>query len=360
MELIETSEFEKMFCTNTPLLDVRAAIEFNQGAFPHATNQPLLNDDERQQVGTCYKQQGQDAAIKLGHKLVSGETKAQRIDQWKSYCQANPNAYLYCFRGGMRSNLVQQWLHQVNVEISLIAGGYKALRNYLLQVLEQPYQLQLISGQTGVGKTEFLHKIDNIIDLEGLANHCGSAFGKQINAQPSQINFENQMAIQLLKNKQNTNQAMIVEDESRYIGNLNIPKTFIQCMKSAPILLLNCSQEQRVNRIFKQYVVDQQTQYCSQFGTDGEQLFAQSLQGALEKIQKRLGGLRYKQLSEIMKKALDQQSEQLHKKWISELLENYYDPMYDYQLAAKKEKIIFTGNQQEIQQYLNNEAEYRT
>jgi tRNA 2-selenouridine synthase len=356
-KLIKKTEFAQLFCQGVPLLDVRAAIEYKQGAFPESSNMPLLDDDERQQVGICYKQQGQEQAIKLGHQLVSGQVKTDRIKAWKDYCQENPAAYLYCFRGGMRSHLVQQWLQQQGTDIHLIEGGYKAMRAYLLEVLQQPLDLIRISGQTGVGKTDLLLKLEHMIDLEGLANHRGSAFGKQVSAQPSVIDFENSLAIEILKRQRKSNRAIIVEDESRYIGRLNLPSAFIDSMQASPVIILSCPLEQRIERIYQDYVIKLKSSYTQEYPQTGADLFDQYLTQALQKIERRLGGLRYNHLSQIMQKALQQQSEKLHKSWISELLTFYYDPMYDYQLQNKSNKVIFTGNETEILNYLNDKTE---
>ena len=125
------NDFKSLFINNIPMLDLRAPIEFTKGAFPNTSNIPLLTDSERKLIGTCYKQQGQDKAIELGHQIVQGETKSLRLLDWKNYILENPKANLYCFRGGMRSHLVQEWLHKEGVSVPLIEGGYKALRNYL-------------------------------------------------------------------------------------------------------------------------------------------------------------------------------------------------------------------------------------
>jgi tRNA 2-selenouridine synthase len=343
------SLLKDLFINNTPLLDLRAPIEFVQGAFPNATNLPLLTNKEREQVGTCYKQQGQEKAIQLGHQIVSGEVKAQRISAWKKYFQENPDAYLYCFRGGMRSHLVQQWLKDEGVEVPLIEGGYKALRRYLMAILEQPVNLLRISGETGVGKTDLLIEMPHHIDLEGLANHRGSAFGKNVSQQPRQIDFENQLAIQLLKN---TGHCNIVEDESHYIGQITIPLIFMQMMRESQVVILTCPLEQRVERIYDDYVVKQKSAFILENPEQGKQQFNDFLLSALEKIQKRLGGLRYQQLNTIMQQALKENSESLHKQWISDLLEFYYDPMYHYQIDKKKELIIFSGDKTEVKEFL--------
>jgi tRNA 2-selenouridine synthase len=348
--LISKEQFKNIFTTQTPLLDVRAPCEFAQGAFPHTTNLPLLSDEERHDVGLCYKQQSQDEAIKLGHEFVSGEIKEQRVEAWKAYCLAQPNAYLYCSRGGMRSHLVQEWLKEIGIDIPLIHGGYKALRNYLLEELAQPVDLIRISGQTGVGKTDLLLTLTNAIDLEGLANHRGSAFGKNISNQPTQIEFENLVAIDLLNS--NKEKPIIVEDEGRYIGRLNLPLAFFDTMKETPVVLLTSSHEERVDRIYRDYVFGQRNSYIEKFPQKGEQLFEEFLTSALIRIQKRLGGERYAKLSALMNQGILESSETLHKQWINDILVFYYDPMYQYQIDNKAEKIQFTGNALEVAQYL--------
>ena len=352
--MISKEQFKNLFTAQTPLLDVRAPCEFAQGAFPYTTNLALLTDEERHDIGLCYKQQGQDEAIKLGHKIVSGEVKEQRINAWKDYCLAHPNAYLYCFRGGMRSHLVQSWLKDVGIDIPLIEGGYKALRSFLLEELAQPVDLIRISGQTGVGKTDLLLTLSNAIDLEGLANHRGSAFGGNVSTQPSQIAFENLLAINLLKS--NKEKPIIVEDEGRYIGRLNLPLAFFDTMKESPVVLLTSSHEERADRIYLDYVVGQRNSYIEKFPQNGEQLFEEFLTSALKRIQKRLGGERYARLSALMNQGIIESSETLHKQWISDILVYYYDPMYQYQIDNKMEKVQFTGNALEVAEYLKRQA----
>jgi len=347
------NDLKNLFLNNIPLIDLRAPIEFTKGAFPNTTNIPLLTDDERKLVGTCYKQQGQDKAIELGHHLVQGETKSLRMQAWKNQILENPNAYLYCFRGGMRSHLVQQWLKDEGVNIPLIEGGYKALRNYLLGVFEWPIDLIRISGQTGVGKTDLLLQLENKIDLEGLANHRGSAFGEYVTNQPSQIDFESHFAVDILKLHDN-NRPIIVEDEGRYIGSVNLPYAFIESMQKSPVLVLTCSQEERVQRIYQDYVVLQKSAFIEKDSNDGSEKFDTYLISALQKIQKRLGGKLFKQIKTTMQLALKQESAEHHKKWITHLLKEYYDPMYDYQLEKKSEKVIFKGDKNQIQEFIND------
>ena len=126
------SDFRHIFLNDVPMMDVRAPIEFAQGAFPGVVNLPLMNNEERQKVGTCYKQRGQEAAIALGHSLVSGETKNGRIAAWAAFAKAHPKGVLYCFRGGLRSQITQQWLQsEAGMAYPRVIGGYKAMRTFL-------------------------------------------------------------------------------------------------------------------------------------------------------------------------------------------------------------------------------------
>ena len=158
----------ELLLANIPMIDVRAPMEFATGALPNAINLPLMTDPEREAVGLRYKQRGQQAAIELGHKLVCGDIKNARVEAWREFVQKHPNAVLYCARGGLRSQLSQQWLAESGVRIPRVFNGYKALRSYLYQYLQgrsEQQKLLILSGMTGTGKTDLLQQIDNSIDM---------------------------------------------------------------------------------------------------------------------------------------------------------------------------------------------------
>ena len=197
-------DFRQLFLDDTVFLDVRAEVEFAKGAFPSAINLPILNTKERELVGTCYKQQGQEQAIALGHQLVCGDVKQQRIAAWCEVLEANPQAQLFCWRGGMRSNLTQQWMKEAGVSIPLIPGGYKALRHVLLNELSAAGKapMVIIGGKTGAAKTPLINDCATGVDLEGIAHHRGSSFGRRVIEPPCQASFENKLAIDVLKKRQ--------------------------------------------------------------------------------------------------------------------------------------------------------------
>ncbi|SDT94571.1 tRNA 2-selenouridine(34) synthase MnmH [Pseudomonas yamanorum] len=359
---IDITDYRDIFLNDRPMMDTRAPIEFTKGAFPGVINLPLMTDDERERVGTCYKQQGQQAAIVLGHELVSGAIKAERIEHWARFAQAHPDGLLYCFRGGMRSQIAQQWLKtEAGIDYPRVGGGYKAMRTFLLDTVESATaqcDFVLLGGMTGTGKTEVLGQLNNALDLEGHANHRGSSFGKRATAQPSNIDFENRLAVDLLKKRAAGIEQFVVEDESRMIGSCALPLPLHKGMQGFPMVWLEDSVEGRVERILKDYVVDLCAEFVTVFGETGQELFAERLTQSLGNIHKRLGGERFARLHAIMQGALAEQARSgavdLHRGWIEGLLREYYDPMYAFQRESKGARIEFAGEQAAVVEYFRD------
>lgn len=360
--IIPKTTYQEIMLSGHPMIDVRAPIEFDKGAFPSSSNFPLMQDSERQRVGTCYKEQGQDAAIALGHSLVNGKVKQQRVDAWLAFIKQHPDAYLYCFRGGLRSQLSQQWLKEAGVDIPYVEGGYKAMRQYLIEVIDNAPAKQpvfILSGITGSGKTDFLLQRSEAVDLEGYAHHRGSSFGRYHEGQPTQINFENQLAVALLKHQERKEQCLLVEDESFLIGRSAIPKAFYEGMQSADILVLEEPEETRLTRLLNEYVHKMHSGYVERLGEEaGFTAFSQYLSQSITSIKKRLGGQLHDEFQTIISKALNMQLQQNdtqgHLEWISLLLTRYYDPMYQYQLEQKQERVIFKGSHQAMHEWLDH------
>ncbi len=359
-----TDNFHRIVVGDIPLIDVRAPVEFEAGAFPTAVNLPLMNNDERHRVGIRYKAAGQEAAIALGHKLVSGEVKAERIAAWEQFMAAHPNALIYCFRGGLRSQLSQAWAEEaVGREIPRLAGGYKAFRNYLIERLEPSWlnsEPLVVGGRTGCGKTLLLHTLENTVDLEALANHRGSSFGRFIEPQPTQIDFENRLAWAMIRHEAAGHPLMVVEDEGRHIGSRYVPKPLVDHFASADVVQLETPLAERVQITFDEYVTSAQRLFVEAFGDDGLFRWLEDVRGSLGRIRKRLGGLRFNQVSGLLDEAYAAQLESgcsnAHKSWVERLLVDYYDPMYDYQLEQKKQKIVFRGDAEQVKQYLESRS----
>lgn len=324
-----------MFLDQTPLIDVRAPVEFQLGSVPGAINFPIMNDEERTQVGICYKEQGQTKAIELGHQLVSGAVKAKRIESWLKAIEARPATQIFCLRGGLRSQISCQWITEAGIKRTPISGGYKRMRSFFLSRLEEAPlpEIWRISGLTGCGKTKVVQHLKAAVDLEALANHRGSAFGDN-GPQPTQINFENELALRLMQ----LGPTIVVEDESAMIGRITLPKRFFEKMRSSQVVVLNTQEEDRLRNIFEDYVLP---------------LSSEQLIHSLSRIERALGGSRYKEVSEALKTALASEKKlKNHERWITLLLHYYYDPAYSRSIEKQREKIRFTGNSSEVLDFM--------
>lgn len=360
-DLPEIDDYRQLFLDDVPLLDVRAPVEFAQGAFPGTENHPLIDDAERHEIGILYKELGQDAAVERGHELVTGDKKAARIAAWRRFAEQHPDGVLYCFRGGMRSKISQQWLAEaIGRPYPRVKGGYKALRRFLIDELEvsaREIDPLVIGGRTGVGKTIFLKQLDNAVDLEGLAWHRGSAFGRHATPQPGQIDFENRLSIDLLKHLAAGHRPLLFEDEGRNIGSLGIPPVLRDRLATAPLLLLEADIDTRVRYTREEYIDQALAEYQALHGEQaGFDVWAEYLLDSLDRIRKRLGGERHQALRRIMTEAIGQQRNNGdtsgHDAWIHSLLVDYYDPMYDYQIGNKRDRVVITGNAELLQDWL--------
>jgi tRNA 2-selenouridine synthase len=312
-----------------PVIDVRSEGEFAQAHIPGAVSMPLFNNDERKIVGTIYKQQGKQQAIKIGlalfgKKMVNMVEYVESIFE-KSEPETTPKTIvIHCWRGGMRSGGVSWMLDLYGFKVYTIVGGYKAFRQWVIKQFEKKYPLKLIGGYTGSGKTVILHELkkqqDVVIDLEDLAKHKGSAFGNiDMPAQPTQEMFENLFALELkfaedrlrimkheylekveVFDKSHSAEScdtevstflaekspvqgqsgshIWLEDESQRLGHVNIPVSFFKKMRNSPLYFLDIPFEERLQHIVREYG------RCDK----------QELVDAIYRIQKKLGGLETK------------------------------------------------------------------
>lgn len=360
----DTRDYRALFLNDTPLLDVRAPVEFHKGAFPTATNLPLTTNEERHRIGLCYQQAGQQAAIDLGNQLVQGRERERRLEAWQRWWHANPHGYLYCFRGGLRSRTTQAWLAEQGITAPLVQGGYKAMRRFLLESLEshlQSLSFHVLCGRTGCAKTRVIETHPLSLDLEGLAHHRGSAFGRRPGGQPSQIDFDNGLAIALLKLAEQQPGAITVEDEGKLIGRCHLPLSLQARLKTMPRVSIEESLESRVQVTLEDYVIGPLAEYRAYYSEAsalprlGEQLLA-----AMDRIRKRLGGARHRQLRGELEQALATQQRtgdpEGHRGWIHALLSGYYDPMYDHMRRHRRGPELFRGNRHEVQAWLAQAA----
>ena len=330
-----------------PVLDVRSPAEYKHAHIPGAYSLPLFNDEERKVVGTTYKQQSREAAIKVGldffgtkMKTLVEETEKLTASHLKETHKKNTPVpplggsgvvLVHCWRGGMRSAAIAWLLGLYGFEVYLLVGGYKAYRKWVLAQFEKEYDLKIIGGYTGSGKTLLLHELKaqnkTILDLEALAHHKGSAFGALGELpQPGQEMFENLLAQSLndtgyrildqsITGQEEGNEqkasgikyqvsSIYIEDESQRIGNLQIPMPFWYSMRKSPVYFLDIPFEERLNYITEEY---------GKYEKEG-------LVNAVIRIQKRLGGLE-------TKNAINHLLENNHKECFRILL-TYYDKWY--------------------------------
>lgn len=340
-----------------PLIDVRAPVEFARGSIPGATNLPLLDDEQRAQIGTVYKQEGSEAAVALGHRLISSDVREVRIAAWKSFAAAHPQAWIYCFRGGLRSQSVRQTLKEQGFDLPLIEGGYKRVRQLLLTTTDAVATNQcfrVVSGYTGTRKTELLHsirKLRPVCDLESLANHKGSAFGiHQKRPQPAQADFENRLAIEFMRTQDQG--PIAIEDESRMIGYNVLPQKLFDKMQTEPVYLVEASRADRAAYLVKSYLLENLGYGKNE---DPERLRQPIFEG-LSLIRRRLGGLEFSNLVLLFEAAVTEHRRtnliESHHAWVERLLKVYYDPFYQFHLSKIEPRIQVRGSFTEVREAL--------
>ncbi|MEI0557306.1 tRNA 2-selenouridine(34) synthase MnmH [Brachyspira intermedia] len=291
VKVIDIEEFLKLANNDElPIIDVRSPIEYNHAHIPNAHNVYLFNDEERKNVGTIYKQIGRKEAILKGLEYVSVRMTAilKSIDEIAKKYNSTNKILMHCFRGGMRSESTAWLCSSYGYDVYMLKGGYKRYRNYVLDSFERNYKIYLLTGRTGSGKTLILNKLKsigyNVVDLEKIAKHKGSAFG-WINEgeQPSQEQFENNLSYELLK--YDINSTLWFEDESLLIGRRAIPKSLFNKMREAQkIIYLDIPKECRA-----EYIVNTYGKYS-----------IDDLKESILKIKKRLGGERLKESLELL------------------------------------------------------------
>jgi tRNA 2-selenouridine synthase len=317
-----------------PVLDVRSPGEYTHAHIPGAHSLPLFTDEERKIVGTTYKQQSREAAIKIGLDFFGPKMRkmVEEVEILIKYHNKSKIVLVHCWRGGMRSAGVAWLLDLYGFKVYTLVGGYKFFRRWTLQEFEKPRAFNILGGYTGSGKTELLKQLtssgERIIDLESLANHKGSAFGNiGLPAQPSQEMFENLLAWGLhfgvlqengtgeesISDNRQSQKSLWLEDESQRIGSVNIPQAIWQQMRSADVYFLDVPFHERLKHIAEEYGHLDRTKMID----------------AVERIQKRLGGLEAKTAISLLQENNIEDA--------FRILLKYYDKWYLKGLMNRKE-----------------------
>ncbi len=237
-----------------PVIDVRTPLEYEHAHIAGAHNLPIFSNEERVKVGTTYKQRGREEAILLGFDLTGSK--------WSGFIKQaleiapDKRIMVHCWRGGMRSGAMAWALNLYGFEVFLLEGGYKRYRNWVLDQFPRTYPIIILGGMTGSGKTQILYELkergQQVIDLEGLAQHRGSSYGligKLV--QPSQEHFENLLAAEL--SKTDGSQPLWLEDESHFIGRRMIPNSLFDQMRTAPVIKMEVPSQKRINFLVEEY-----------------------------------------------------------------------------------------------------------
>jgi tRNA 2-selenouridine synthase len=308
-DLIQIKEFISR-SASFPVIDVRSPSEFSQGHIPEAFNIPLFNDDERKIVGTTYKQVNKEAAMYAGLEFA-GKKLVELAKEGEKKAGVAKTLLVHCWRGGMRSKSMVWLFETLGLTCFILEGGYKSYRRFVREEFSRPLKLKVIGGRTGSGKTEILQHLkekgEQVIDLEGLAHHKGSAFGALGESnQPTTEQFENDLCEKL--SELDRSRQVWIEDESRNVGKCVIPGELYARMRNSEMIFLDIPREERANYLVKHYA----------------EYEPEALKECVMKIRKKLGGDRTKE-------ALDSIEKKDFRK-TAMLTLHYYDKAYMHSL----------------------------
>jgi tRNA 2-selenouridine synthase len=302
----------------TPVIDVRSPAEFEKGHFPGAINIPLFSNKERAIVGTKYKRESRDTAMTEA-MIFASEKVDYYLDEIAKVKTDRKEILILCWRGGMRSLAMARLFIADGYKVEILEGGYKNYRHEVLNSFHQALKLVVIGGMTGSGKSDILKEInrlnEQVIDLEKIAHHKGSAFGALGQAEQSSIEqFENDLhaAFSVL----DCSKTIWLEDESQLVGKVRIPEPLFTQIRRAKVFKLQLDKELRIRRLLKEYT------------NFDENLIITSIQS----ISKKLGGLATKQAIEAVK-ANDFYS-------AINIVLSYYDKAYSYGLSKRKDQTV--------------------
>ncbi len=300
------------------IVDVRSQGEFAAGHIQEAINIPILNNEERVAVGTDYKQKGQQEAIKTGFRLVG--PRLEEIIKEAQLVAKDKEILVHCWRGGMRSSNFCQFVGMAGIKSHQLVGGYKAYRHQALESFKVPLKIILLTGCTGSGKSEILRALkaqgEQVLDLEDLANHKGSAFGGLLMPQqPSTEQFQNKLFEEILR--LDLTKRIWVEDESIAIGKIFLPHDFWIRMNESPLVQMDVSKDIRIQRLVTEYGPADRDEFLAIMGKVVTKLGGQHYNAAKEKL------LRGDMASTI------------------DILLTYYDKAYLNSIGKRKHRIQF-------------------
>ncbi len=307
----ELSYRESLSITDSVYIDVRSPLEFEADHITGSVNIPLFGDDERKEVGTIYRMAGRNIAIERGTEIV-GEKLRELVKSFMQY--QDRNIILLCARGGMRSGSLASLLDSLGMRVFKLTKGYKDYRSYVIERIESltmPAPLFVLQGLTGSGKTEIIRKFPWSIDLEEMAGHRSSVFGGIGIVQKTQKRFES-LILNSLDGLGNA-PFCLIEGESRKIGDLHIPDSLNELMKTAPVIYLDTPMERRVDIIYNEY-----HPHCDD----------NNIPAIVKSLAPKLGSANVETLTGLYAAGNIRD-------FIRLMLEKYYDPLYRHSLQRK-------------------------
>ena len=296
------------------VVDIRSPAEFKEAHIPNAINIPLFSNEERAVVGTLYKQEGRNKAIVEGVNIFSKKLPEMMNEYFKF---RNKRLVIYCWRGGMRSKIINNLLDSVGFWVRQLDGGHKAFRKHVLRYFNEVNfkpKLYVLHGLTGCGKTEILQKLKDkhpIIDLEGLAQHRSSLLGSIALKPNTQQMFDALLFFELRKLEDE--KYIFIEGESRKIGKVQMPDFLWNKMKKSDNIRVNCSMENRVKRLSSEYV--------NSISEKDINLILEVMDSLRQKLSNEL-------VDELKKAILDKR----YLYYTKQMLEHYYDPLYSFSI----------------------------
>lgn len=337
MKQINIEEFLNL-ADEVPVIDVRTPDEFAEGHIPGAHNIPLFSNEERARVGTIYKHSGREAAVLEGLKFSGPNMHDYIIQLRKIISGKSKKVFVHCWRGGMRSESMVWLFNMAGFDAYKLEGGYKNYRSYIREDFNSQRKIIILGGYTGSGKTEILKRLEErgeqIIDLEGLANHKGSVYGGLgQEEQPTNEQFENDTW--RVWSKLDSNEYVWIEDESRSIGRVGINNPLYMQMAASNVIFVDIPIEERISRLKVEYT----------------NFDVENLKFLSSKIQKKLGGVRMKELIDSLEKGDFQNAVRIS-------LE-YYDKAYLKGLT-KKTKVHKIEAEKITEEFLADLIEYKS
>lgn len=329
----EIDIYQALEMDDAVIVDVRSPGEYEEDHIPGAVSIPLFDDEERALIGTMYKQIGKETAVEKGISITT-----PKLDEfYKKFSELSlkyTNIIIYCYRGGMRSQSLTNFIVSCGIKACRITGGYKAYRKYVIDYLEnipEDFKFVVLHGHTGTGKTQILTELQKkgicCIDLEYLAKNSGSVYGEIFyqGHPPTQKTFES-LIVDIMKNC--SSKHIFMESESKKIGKVIIPKSFWNFMLEGDHILVESSLESRVKRIVDDY-------------TKNELHDDEYLKRSTKKLQDTLGASKISML-------IDKIDEKDYEYVARYLIENYYDALYGF--SIKKYEYVLTVNSDLIDQ----------